>query len=144
MWFSYIGGLFSKLAAKPMLIAGGAAVAFVLTLIVALTVANNRLDAARAELVLAQRDRLECIEANESNQATIARLVAESNRNRSQRDAALRRQQELVARLTEMEQEQDEQTAKTIERIIRVADGDLCADTAVPVRLRNAFNGSAD
>jgi len=144
MWHTYIGGLFSKLAAKPMLIAGGAAAAFVLTLVVALTIANNRLDAARAELVLAQRDRLECIQANESNQSTIARLVAESNRNRQQRDEALRKQQQLVDRLTELEQEQDEQTAETIERIVRIADGDACASAAIPARLRDAFNGRQD
>ena len=136
-----MGGLIAKLTAKPLLVAGGAALTFVVGLIIALTIANNRLDTARAKLAVAERDTLECVRANESNQRTIEQLVAESNRNRSQRDAALRAQQAAADRIAELEAEQDDETQDTIERVIRVADGDLCADTAIPDRLRDAAHG---
>ena len=137
MWYAWLGTALTK-AALPI---AGAAAAVILSLSVALWWTNSRLDAARATLADVRGDLLTCIAANTSARDTIRALNEAQERSRAQVQDAIRRQQAALARIAELEQRQDERTTETIERVIRVADGDACAGAAIPDRLRIAARG---
>lgn len=140
MWHAYLGTLLTK-AALPL---AGAALAVVLSLSAALWWTSGRLSDARDKLSQAQADTLTCIAANDSARRTIQALEQAQAQNQAQIQDLRRREQDAINRVRELEARQDEQTTETIERVIRVADGDLCAATAIPARLRNAASGDAD
>ena len=140
MWYAYIGTLISK-AALPI---AGAAAAVILSLSVALWWTNSRLDAARSTLADVRGDLLTCTRANASQRNAIALLEQAQERNRTQREDAIRRQREALARIEELERERREQTTDTIERVVRIADGDACAGLPIPDRLRDAASSNTD
>ena len=134
MWHAWLGATLTK-AALPI---AGAVAAVVLSLSVALWWTSNRLSDARDRLSMAQADTLTCIRANASARDAIRVLTDAQDRNRAEREDALRRQQAAVARIEELERAQNERTTETIERVIRVADGDACAAAPIPDRLRDS------
>ena len=134
MWHAWLGATLTK-AALPI---AGAVAAVVLSLSVALWWTSNRLSDARDRLSMAQADTLTCIRANDSARDAIRELADAQDRNRAEREDALRRQQAAVARIEELERAQNERTTETIERVIRVADGDACAAAPIPDRLRDS------
>jgi len=140
MWHAWLGATLAK-AALPI---AGAAAAVILSLSVALWWTNSRLDAARATLADARGDLLTCTRANASQRNAIALLEQAQERNRTQREDAIRRQREALARIEELEQARDEQHDQQIDRIVRIADGDACAGLPIPDRLRRAAGGEAD
>ena len=137
MWYVILAKWLTK-AALPI---AGAALAVILSLSVALWWTNNRLDAARATLADTRGDLLTCTRANASARTAIDELLEAQERNRTEREEAIRRQHAALARIAELEQRQDERTTETIERVIRVADGDACAAVPIPDRLRDAARG---
>ena len=134
MWHAWLGATLKK-AALPI---AGAAAAVVLSLSVALWWTNSRLDAARATLAESRGDLLTCLRANASQSAAIEELERAQARNRQQIQDLRRREQDAINRVHELEARQDERTTETIQRVIRVADGDACAAVPIPDRLRNA------
>ena len=137
MWQVKLVAILSKFAG-PLI---GAAAAVILSLSVALWWTNNRLSDARDRLSMAQADMLTCIRANDSARDTIRALNEAQERSRAQVQDAIRRQQAALARIAELEQRQDERSTETIERVIRVADGDACAAVPIPDRLRISAQG---
>ena len=137
MWQVKLVAILSKFAG-PLI---GAAAAVILSLSVALWWTNNRLSDARDRLSMAQADMLTCIRANDSARDTIRALNEAQERSRAEREEAIRRQHAALARIAELEQRQDERTTETIERVIRVADGDACAAAPIPDRLRISAQG---
>ena len=137
MWLVKAWALLTKFAG-PLI---GAALAVILSLSVALWWTNSRLDAARATLAEIRGDLATCISANASQRNAIALLEDAQERNRTQREDAIRRQREALARIEELEQARDEQHDQQIDRIVRIADGDACAGLPIPDRLRRAAGG---
>ena len=140
MRHAYLGTLLSK-AALPI---AGAALALIVSLSVALWWTNNRLSAARDDLAASRADTLEAVRANQRAMVTISELTDAAERNRTQREDAIRRQQEALDRIAKLERERREQTTDTIERVVRIADGDACAGAAIPDRLRDTARGDGD
>ena len=138
MWHAWLGATLTK-AALPI---AGAAATVILSLSVALWWTNSRLDAARATLAESRGDLRTCIAANASQSAAIEELERAQARNRQQIQDLRRREQDAINRVTELEARQDERTTETIERVIRVADGDACAHAAIPDALKLAATGN--
>ena len=138
MWHAWLGATLTK-AALPI---AGAVAAVILSLAAALWWTSNRLSDARDRLSMAQADTLTCIRANISQSAAIEELERAQARNRQQIQDLRRREQDAINRVTELEARQDERTTETIERVIRVADGDACAHAAIPDALKLAATGN--
>lgn len=137
MWHEYIGAMLTK-AALPII---GAAVAFVLLLSAALWWTAGRLSDARGQLAVARADIVDAVRANQSNIETIANLTSAAANNRRQRDEALELQRTALERVALLEAQQRDQKTETIERVVRLADGDACANASIPDRLRLAAGG---
>ena len=137
MWQVKLFAIISK-AALPI---AGAAATVILSLSVALWWTNSRLSDARDRLSMAQTDMLTCIRANDSARTTIDQLLEAQERNRQQIQDLRRREQDAINRVTELEARQNERTTETIERVIRVADGDACAAAPIPDRLLISAQG---
>lgn len=133
MWHAWLGATLTK-AALPII---GGAVALVLTLSAALWWTNGRLSDTRDRLAVAKAGELACVQANESQRFTIQELRTAAEQNRAQADDALRRQEEAINRVRELES----RGTDTVERVIRIADGDACAAAPIPERLRAAAQG---
>ena len=140
MWQVKLVAFLSKFAG-PLI---GAVAAVILSLSVALWWTNSRLDAARATLADVRGDLLTCTRANASASAAIDELLEAQARNRAQLENAIRRQQAAVARIAELERKRNEQRDERIERVIRIADGDACANLPMPADLGLWLNAGSD
>lgn len=140
MWHTIVGAWLSK-AALPIT---GAALAVVLAMAAALWYTTTRLSQARDALAASRADTIQAVRANERAMVTIRELTDAARRNKQQRDEARRQQQAALARIAELEQTRREQTTDTIERVIRIANGDACAVARIPDRLRIAASRDAD
>lgn len=119
--------------AQPL---AGVVVAVIVALSAALWWTTNRLGEARDRLAQARADTMTCVAANFAQSQTIRELEDAQDHNRRERDNAIRRQQEAIERVELLERESRQ--AETIERVVRVADGDACAHLPLPDRLRDA------
>jgi hypothetical protein len=140
MWHAYIASLLTK-AALPII---GAAIAVVLSLSAALWWTSGRLSDARDKLALSRQDTLTCIAANDSLEQAIEALEQAQAQNQAQIEDLRRREQDAIGRITELEAERNERTTDTIERVIRIADGDACAGLPISDSLRDAASGDRD
>ena len=140
MWQVKAWALLTKFAG-PLI---GAALAVLLGLAVALWWTDSQLQTAREALAEIRGDLLTCISANASQRNAIALLEQAQERNRTQREDAIRRQREALARIEQLEQARDEQHDQQIDRIVRIADGDACAGLPIPDRLRDAASSNTD
>ena len=138
MWFQYVGAMLTK-AALPII---GAALALIVTLSVALWWTNGRLSDARDALAGSRADTLQAVRANQSNLETINELRQAAAQNAEQRDEALRRQAEAVARIRELENR--EPVTEVVERVIRAGQSDDCAVSPIPLGLRNSASGNGN
>lgn len=132
MWHQYVGLLITR-AALPLV---GIALAVILILSAALWWTNSRMGTVQARLAYALADVQACVTANRRAAETIAELQIAQAENRAQRERELKRQAEAIQRVEQLETKLAQR--ETVERVIRVADGDLCAATDIPDRLRRA------
>lgn len=137
MWYTYLATLLTK-AALPI---AGAALAVVLSLSAALWWTSGRLSDARDRLSQAQADTLTCIAANDSQRETIDALQEAQRFNQRQREAAISRQREALARIAELEQVDRDAEIRTIRE---EADGDACANARLPDALRLRISPGSD
>ena len=140
MWQVKLVAFLSKFAG-PLI---GAVAAVILSLSVALWWTNKRLSDARDELATARAGTLICLAANASASAAIDELLEAQARNRAQLENAIRRQAVAVARIAELERKRNEQRDERIERVIRIADGDACANLPMPADLGLWLNAGSD
>ena len=117
-------------------IAAGVAGGLILALSGALWWTADRLGSVRDSRAQVRADLQSCISANESNQGTISALRAAQERNETQRQEAIRRQQAAVERANELQERLDNEP--TVTEITEAASGSECASEPMPdgVRLR--------
>ena len=81
-----------------------------------------------------ESDVKQCLRANKSNQSTIEALRDAQARNQTQREAAIRRQQEAAERVRELEQELDQRGDDDVQVIERTVGN--CLDEPIPDAIR--------
>ena len=124
---------------NPLLIAGAAAA----LMAGAAGLQTYRLSNAHEALGQARAEIKECARANQSNQSTIEALRDAQARNQTQREAAIRRQQEAAQRVRELEQELNQRGSDDVQ-IVERSEGE-CLDSPVPDDIRVRLQpGSGD
>ena len=135
MWYAGItkalSGVFGWLLA--------AAAAAILGTGVALWYTSARLSETRDRLAATRAEIRQCVAANESAARAVDELVEAARHHAELRAQALQAQRAAAQRIRELDAQDD--TAQTIVRVVRIADGDACAGLPIPERLRAAASG---